>query len=110
MGLEKNKMHEERGKKGKRGSVNNQARLDAFASRELVGSADWGECDPAKLQDVIAKITAMGGAVTIGLSRDKGAHGLTLLLDGARKPLWFNGDADLDAELDKINATLDAMD
>jgi hypothetical protein len=51
----------------------------------------------------------MGGAVTLGLSRDGGAYSLTLLLESERTTLWFNGGADLDAELEKVRATLDAM-
>ena len=93
----------------KRGSVNNSARLDAFAGRSNRGSAEWATCDPKRLQAVVVAITQMGGAVTIGLSRDQGAHSMTLLLDGARETLWFNGDADLDAELDNVLGILSAM-
>ncbi len=96
------------GKSG-RGSVKNAARLDAFAARAGHGSADWGACDPARLQDIVVAITRMGGAVTIGLSRDGGAHSLTLLLDGRRVTTWFNGAADLDQELLDVLGTLDAM-
>ncbi len=51
----------------------------------------------------------MGGAVTFGLSRDQGAHSLTLLLDGGRETLWFNGNADLEEALDEVLGVLDAM-
>ena len=71
--------------------------------------ADWGGCDPARLQAVVVAITALGGAVTLGLSRDLGAHSLTLLLDGNRTTLWFNGNADLDMELEGVKATLDTL-
>lgn len=92
-----------------RGSVKNQSRLDAFAKQKGSTQADWGGCSPATMQAVVVAITELGGAVTIGLSRDVGAHSLTLLLDGGRETLWFNGDADLDAELDKVLGTLLAM-
>lgn len=93
----------------RRGSVKNAARLEAFAGRAGRGNAEWTSCDPERLQAVVGKITAMGGAVTIGLSRDQGAHFLTLLLDDEKQTLWFNGDADLNTELDAVDAILDNM-
>lgn len=96
--------------KRKRGTVNNDNRLQAFTSGGKAGEASWGGCDSERLQGVVDGITALGGAVTFGLSRDKGAHSLTLMLGGNRAPLWFNGDADLDDELDGVLATLKAID
>lgn len=92
-----------------RGSTRNADRLRAFAGGDGSGKANWGACDPTRIQAVLVGITAMGGAATFGLSRDLGAHSLTLLLDGNRKTLWFNGDADLDEELDGVAATLAVM-
>jgi len=97
-------------KSARRGSVNNKRRLDAFASKELTGKASWGECTSLMLLDVVVRITALGGAITISLSRDQGAHSLTLMLDGERETLWFNRDADLDHELQLITAKLASMD
>ena len=94
------------GSKKTRGSVRNTDRLAAFSSGKGEGGADWGTCDPTRLQAVVIGITALGGAVTFGLSRDMGAHSCTLLLDGNRTTLWFNGGADLDEELDGVAATL----
>lgn len=110
--------HEEvaRGSKGRgtkngggRGSVRNEDRLSIFADRSGGGEADWGNCDPKWMLAVVVKITLLGGAVTFGLSRDQGAHSLTLLLDQGRQTLWFNGGADLDNELEGVLAVLDAM-
>lgn len=92
-----------------RGSTRNTDRLAAFASGQGTGAADWGTCDPARLQAVLVGITTLGGAVTFGLSRNLGAHSLTLLLDGNHSTLWFNGDADLDEKLDEVVATLDSL-
>lgn len=92
-----------------RGSTRNTDRLAAFAGGDGKGSADWGTCDATRLQTVVVQITAMGGAITFGLSRDLGAHSLTLLLDGNRKTLWFNGNADLSQELDEVATILDNM-
>ncbi len=94
------------GKGGKRGSVNNASRLAVFGKREAVNEGDWGGCDPTLMAGVVVAITKLGGAVTFSLSRDKGAHGSTLLLDDERQTLWYNGDADLEAELEAVMATL----
>lgn len=109
MSVAKAQMDAKRDKKRGRGSVDNKSRLDAFRSAGPASGADWGGCDPRKLQAVIVAITALGGACTIGLSRNKGAHSLTLLLDEGRETLWFNRDADLDDELDEVRATIEAM-
>lgn len=109
MSLERLAKNEKASKKSRRGSTNNQNRLAAFAKGNGAASADWGGCDSERLQSIIVAITGVGGAVTIGLSRDKGAHFLTLLLDDEKQTLWFNGDADLDAELDAVLATLEGM-
>lgn len=96
--------------KAKRGSVNNKKRLEAFAKAKGDTFAEWDGADAELLQGVINKITALGGAITIGLSRDNGAYMMTLLLDGERETLWFNGNADLDEELRLVLGMLDAMD
>lgn len=97
-------------KKGKsRGSVRNDNRLAAFARGGVAGGGDWGGCDPVRLQAVVVGITKLGGAVTFGMSRDQGAHSITLLLDESRQTLWFNGDAVLDDELDLVVGTLESL-
>ena len=98
------------GKRNDRGSVRNTDRLEAFARGRGKGQADWATADAERIQAVILSITAMGGAVTFGLSRDEGAHSLTLLLDGSRETLWFNGDANLDEQLDTVIDTLKQLD
>ena len=92
-----------------RGSVNNASRLEAFAKSRNKGSADWGDCDANLIQAVITGITSLGGAVTFGLSRDEGAHSVTLLLDKSRETLWFNGTADLNEELQVVIQTIAAI-
>lgn len=93
----------------KRGSVRNDNRLEAIAQRRKGSAADWLSCSPERVQSVVDKITALGGAVTFGTSRDGGAYSVTLLLDGDRETLWFNGDAVLDDELQAVIETLGAM-
>lgn len=109
MGLAKNQIHEKRTTRGKRGSVDNTRRLEAFGNRKPGVGADWGGCDSERMQGVVMRITELGGAIIFGLSRDGGAHSITLMLDGERETLWFNGDADLDVELGEVSAKLDAM-
>lgn len=97
------------GKGGKRGTVDNASRLDIFSERTTEGGADWGGCSAEMMQSVVTGITELGGAVTFSLSRNQGAYGLTLLLDKERQTLWFNGDTELDDELEKVIARLDTM-
>lgn len=97
------------GRRGTRGSTNNAGRLAVFGSNRGSSKADWGGCDPGWLQAVVVGITRLGGAVTFGTSKDGGAYSLTLLLDGDRQTLWFNGNAELDAELENVYARLEAL-
>lgn len=97
-------------KRGKRGSVANASRLEAFTGRRGKGSADWETCSAEQIKAVITSITAKGGAVTFGLSRDEGAHSLTLLLDDSRATMWYNGDAVLDDALQEVINTLSQID
>ena len=109
MGLEKNRTHEAKKEGGKRGTTNNKGRLKAFSKASVSSGADWGGCSADLLQGVVVAITGLGGAVTIGMSRDQGAHSMTLLLDGSRETLWFNGNEDLDDKLREVLETLNSM-
>jgi hypothetical protein len=91
--------------KSNRGSTNNGKRLADLLARTSaggIGKADWGNCRPEWLQAVICAIARMGGLASFGYSRDQNAYNLTILLDGDRETLWFNGDADLDEELRRV--------
>lgn len=98
-------------KKGSRGSTKNSARLAGLGGSQGTGGkrADWGDAHPDNLCAVVLGVTRLGGLVSFGLSRDKGAHSLTIMLDGERAQMWFNGDADLDAELEKVVVYLDTL-
>ena len=113
MGQAKGQLQElkdgKRGKSGRRGQANTARRLDAFKNGGGAGSASWATCHSELLLGVVVGITRLGGAVTLGLSRDLGAHSLTLLLDDNRTTLWFNGDANLDEKLQEVIQTLAAM-
>lgn len=109
MGVADGATHGKEKKRSSRGSTNNKRRLDAFGARGPADGADWGGCDPDKIQGVVTGITELGGAVTFGTSRDGGAHSLTLLLDDSRETLWFNGNADLSEELLTVIQKLAAL-
>lgn len=96
-------------KSGKRGSVRNAERLAIFKDGGATAGADWGACDPRWLQAVIVMATSLGGAIMFGTSRDGGAYSLVLYLDGEKASLWFNGGADLDAELEAVHARLETL-
>lgn len=93
-----------------RGSVNNAGRLAGLQpSEKQQGSADWGTADPRWLAAVVAAATLRGMIISFKLSRDGGAHGLSLYDNGERADLWFNGDADLDLELEKVYVYLESV-
>lgn len=100
-------------KKEKRGSVNNKNRLAAFGggSGTQQGSADWGSADPRWLAAIIVAASRTGMEVAFSVSRDGGAYSLKLYDFGSdeRVQLWFNGNAELDAELEKVFNKLDAQ-
>lgn len=109
MGIHENQAHERKSKSKNRGTTRNPDRLAAFANGAGEGSADWSTCDCKWVAEVVSRITQLGGAVTFGLSRDQGAHSLTLMLDSKRTTLWFNGSADLNLALEGVVDTLDGI-
>jgi hypothetical protein len=58
---------------------------------------------------VVVNISILGGAATFGLSRDGGAHMLTLMLNKERETLWYNADEDLDECLRAVLGMIEAM-
>lgn len=93
----------------KRGSVDNAGRLKALLAGKggQSGKADWSSADPRWIAGVVHAITRVGGAVSFGYSRDGGAYSLSIMLDGDRETLWFNGGCDIDDELEGVYATFD---
>ncbi|KKL06217.1 hypothetical protein LCGC14_2598230 [marine sediment metagenome] len=94
---------------GKRGSKNNKRRLEAFGKSGPAHGADWATADAELMRDVVVAITALGGAVLFGMSRDQGAHALTIMLGKEREALWYNADANLNEELAKVRERLLAI-
>lgn len=110
-GSSSNKLAEKKSKG--RGSVNNASRLAAFGgtAEERKGGADWGGCDPRWIAAVVVAASAGGMEVSFSLSKDGGAHGLSLYdyQTGERVRLWFNGDANLDLELSAVFEKLNSQ-
>lgn len=98
---------EKKSKGKKRGSVDNEGRLKRLlaGTGQQTGKADWSAADPRWIAGVVHAITRVGGAVSFGYSRDGGAYSVSIMLDGDRETLWFNGGADIDAELEAVYAT-----
>lgn len=96
-------------KSSKRGSVDNAGRLAKLlqGTGQQTGKADWSAADPRWIAGVVHVVTRLGGAVSFGYSRDMGAYSLSIMLDGDRETLWFNGGADIDAELEGVYATFE---
>lgn len=95
--------------KGKRGSVDNDKRLHRLFNNDEGTKADWGTADPRAIAAVVTACTRRGGACSFGTSRDGGAFSLTFFLDGQREQLWFNGKADIDAELEQVFYLLETL-
>lgn len=51
---------------------------------------EWADVEPRYVAWVLTAVTALGGAVTYGRSRDSGALMVTLLLDGERETKWIS--------------------
>lgn len=90
----------------KRGSVNNASRLAAFGAttEKPQGNADWGSADPRWIAAVVVAATLARMEVSFAITKDGGAHGMKLYdyATGERVQLWFNGDANLDQELEQV--------
>lgn len=108
MGLSDQQLEKKNANK-KRGSVDNAGRLKKLlnGTGQQTGKADWSAADPRWIAGVVHAITRLGGAVSFGYSRDMGAYSLSIMLDGDRETLWFNGGCDIDAELEGVFATFE---
>jgi len=96
--------------KRRRGSTDNRSRLVSLQhpGREQ-GSADWGKASPDWIRAVTVAATHLGMIVPFPLSRDGGADCRALYDNGERTQLWFNGDADLDLELEAVFTFLESL-
>lgn len=103
MGLEDEKVLQERDSRRAKAQKKKQNRLAAFDNGDSDAVADWVGCSAETVHALVVGVVALGGAVIFGTSRDGGAHMLSLLLDDNKKTLWFAGDVVLE---DKLAETL----
>lgn len=98
-------------KKKKRGGMGTQPHRLAGLQRadRHYGNVDWGAAMPEMLAAVVMAVTRKGGAVSFGRTRDLGALLLTVFLDDSREKFYYNDEAEVDAELEKIVHYFDAL-
>lgn len=65
-------------------------------------SADYATVNWTWMSGVVIEVTRRGGAVSLGLSRDRGAYNVTIFLDGDRKTVWISSSEDVDAKVEEI--------
>lgn len=68
-------------------------------------SADWETVDAMVLTRAIAAVSAMGGAIRLGYTRDGGAYALGIYGDGEPFTVYVSPKEDINAELEGIRAT-----
>lgn len=56
-------------------------RMERRANRGNGATADWDSCDSRMLQNLIATVTAFGGTITFGYTRDGGAYYVNYYVD-----------------------------
>jgi len=68
-------------------------------NRQPSEPADWGTVTPEVIHTLVASVTAIGGAVRFGYSRDGGAYSIGILGDGEPYTEYFRPNDDIDARL-----------
>jgi len=98
-------------KKGKkRGDTNVASRLAGLGvSQGETGMADWGDAHPDNVIAALLGVTRLGGAISFGLSRDKGAFNITIFLDGDKRTVWVSSAESVDEALTKIAIHMDGI-
>lgn len=91
------------------GSENKTGRLGQAFSTGNAPQMDWADVDPRHIVWVLVAVTALGGAVTFGRSRDCGALMVALLLDGERETKWISPRDAPEDVLTEIAEKLEAM-
>lgn len=62
-------------------------------------SADWTSADGKLVIELISSVTALGGAVRFGYTRDGGAYSLGIYLDDDSETFYFPPSVDVDENL-----------
>lgn len=69
----------------------------------------WGEVDPSGIVAITTQVSALGGAVLFGGSRDRGALQLTVHLEGDKAVFWFSSAADAESEMADLYEKLNKL-
>lgn len=98
-------------KKGsKRGATKVESRLAGLGGTSPeAGGADWGDAHPDNVIAALLGVTRLGGAISFGLSRDKGAFNITIFLDGEKRTVWVSSAESVDEALTKIAIHMDGI-
>lgn len=68
--------------------------------------ADYGSVEPKVLVDVIQIVSAKGGAIRFGYTRDGGAYAIGIYYDGEHETTYLRPDEDLVGYLTDIAETM----
>ena len=93
------------GRKAKRSRLS--AAFDVPGERGEV--VTWNAADPSGIVALTVQVSALGGAVTFGGSRDGGALQVTVFLDGDKITRWIPGAEDVDGVLAEIWDRLETL-
>lgn len=77
-----------------------QKAAESKRRRQNDESADWAAANPELLASVIAAVTAGGGAIRFGYSRDGGAYSVGIYGDGDPFTEYLGATAEVDAWLE----------
>ncbi len=102
MGANQNNLKMPGGGTSKRGTTRNLDRLKALTGQSSAHDPTWRNANPQLVHAVVVAITDIGGAIMFGHSTDRGSYSMSFYLNKDKTTLWFNGDAELDEELQVV--------
>lgn len=104
MAQKKGPNDDQRPEKKSSGSLANKWK--AMGTGGNVAGARWEDCDSAAVLGLVACVTAQGGAITLGVTRDGGALAITVMDGDARFKEYIPSNTDLNEALWNITEQL----
>lgn len=95
----------ERDKRDERNRKSAENKARRFTNDRGSEPADWDMVDMAVLRSAIAAVSAMGGAIRLGYTRDGGAYAIGIYGDGEPFTVYVSPKEDINAELEGIRST-----
>lgn len=86
-----------------------QERKRGFTAKQTKGAADWGSCDPEKLQAAVVAAGNIGGALRFGYTSDGGAYSIGIYGDGDPYTHYVRPDEDIDGTLRDLAEYFEAL-